>query len=159
MRGRALLGQASCDRIPVPTDAEEQRVNVRRHRAGMVLTWIAAAGFLATAALHGSGYGPVNRLAEDGPAGLRALVPALWLAFSGDLVVLGLIVGAVACRPSTVGRIILVIASLCPAGVAALQLRFLGFVPPTAILLALGALTMVAAAVLPGASGKGSNET
>jgi hypothetical protein len=68
--------------------------------------------------------------------------------FSLDLLILGLIVAVVASRPTAPGRMILVIAALSPLAAAGLQLRFIGFVPPTAILLGLGALTLAAGAVL-----------
>jgi hypothetical protein len=77
------------------------------------------------------------------------VMPALWLVFSSDLVVLGLIVGALALRPSEVARPILTIAALCPIIAAGLQLWFIGFVPPTALLIALGVLTLLSAASWP----------
>ncbi len=123
-----------------------------RQRAGSILSGISAAGFLGTALLHSTGYDSVTRLAEQAPAELRAMAPALWLVFSFDLVVLGLIVAVFAIRPSSVGRIVLVLAALCPLSAAVLQLRFFGFIPPTAILLAVGGLTLIAAAVLPRAA-------
>lgn len=121
-----------------------------RRRSGSILAAVASAGYIATAALHGTGYGWVADLALQAPAELRTLAPALWLSFAFDLVVVGLIVGVVALRPSPTGRLVLAIAAACPLAGAALQLRFLGFIPPTGILLALGVLTLVAAAVLPG---------
>lgn len=120
-----------------------------RHRAATILTGVAAAGFLGTAALHGTGYDSVSALAAEVPSELGPVMPALWLIFSFDLVILGLIVGLVAYRPAPIGRLILVIAALSPLGAAGLQLRFIGFVPPTAILLGLSAVTLAAAAVLP----------
>lgn len=118
-----------------------------RTRLGSILAGIAAAGFLGTAWLHSTGYDSVTELAAAGPDDLQALMPALWLVFSLDLAILGLIVAIVAWRPTGSVRLILLVAALGPIGAAALQLRFLGFVPPTAILLALGALTLAAAAV------------
>lgn len=111
-----------------------------------VLAGIAAAGFFATAALHATGHGAVTAMAAETQS-LAALVPALWLGFSADLVVLGLIVAAVAWRPIPGGRAVLAIASLAPLAAAGLQVRYLGFIPPTLLLLALGLLTLVAGAV------------
>ncbi len=119
-----------------------------RRKTGRILAGVAAAGFFATAWLHGTGYDSVTQLAGTGPRELESLVPALWLSFSFDLVVLGLIVAAVAWRPSTSSRAVLAIAALAPLAGAGLQLRFIGFVPPTAILIALGGLTLAAAAAL-----------
>ncbi len=67
-----------------------------RRRAGSLLTALTAFGFFATAALHGSGYASVTRLAAEGSPELGLLVPALWLVFSLDLMVLGMIVAALA---------------------------------------------------------------
>ena len=120
-----------------------------RQKIGSILTGIVAASFVGTSALHGTGYSATIQLAEQGPAQLRALAPALWLAFSLTLLVLGLIIGVVAIRPAATGRLILVISASYPIGAAMLQLRFLGFIPPTGLLLGVGALALVAAGVLP----------
>ena len=124
-----------------------------RQTSGSIIAGIAAVGFLATAGLHATGYKMISSLAKQAPEALQAFAPALWLAISLDLVILGLIVGVVAFRPNGVGRVILIIAAMCPIGVAGLQLIFLGFIPPTALLLGIGALTLTAAAVLPRTSG------
>lgn len=120
-----------------------------RQTAGSIIAGIAAVGFLATAGLHATGYSMVADLAKQAPAEFRALAPALWLAFSFDLAIVGLIIGVVALRPSGVGRVVLLIAGMCPIGAAGLQLIFLGFIPPTALLLGIGALSLMAAGVLP----------
>lgn len=119
-----------------------------RRRPGRLLAGLSAAGLLATAGLHATGLGGVAELARAGPSDLAPLVPALWLSFSFDLVVVGAIVAAVAWRPTRVGPVVLAIAAVAPLAAAGLQLRFIGFVPPTAILLALGALTLAAAFAL-----------
>jgi hypothetical protein len=113
---------------------------------------VAAVGYLATAWLHGTGFGPVTAAAALGPPELAALVPALWLSFSLDLVVLGLIAAVVAWRPSAAGRLVLAVAALTPLGAAGLQMRFLGFIPPTGLLIALGSITLTAATLLTGES-------
>lgn len=119
--------------------------------AGMV-AGVAAIGYLGTALLHSTGYSSVVELAAEVPSDLGALMPALWLAFSLDLAVVGLIVGVVAWRRPQAGSLILVIASLQPLGTASLQLRYIGFVPPTAILLAVAAVTLAAATLFRGAT-------
>lgn len=119
-----------------------------RRSVGRGIAGVAAAGFLATAWLHSTGYDSVTELAGTGPPDLEMLMPALWLSFSFDLVVVGLIVAAIAWRPSAAGRAVLAIAALAPLAAAGLQLRFIGFIPPTAILIALGGITLTAAAVL-----------
>lgn len=119
-----------------------------RRKTGSILAGVACLGFLATAWLHSTGYASVTEAAADVPSDLGAVMPALWLMFSFDLIVLGLIVGVIAYRPPATARIILWIAALAPLAAAGLQLRFLGFIPPTAILIALGVLTVAAGALL-----------
>lgn len=121
-----------------------------RQKAGSIIAGIAAAGFIGTAAIHSTGYDSISRLAKQAPPDLGAVVPALWLAFSLDLCVVGLIMAIIAFRPRMFIRSVLVVAALCPLSAAALQLWFLGFIPPTAILLSVGGLTIIAAGVLPG---------
>ena len=129
-----------------------------RNRVARLLTGLAGLGFVGTAALHSTGYDSIVRLAKDVPGVMGEVMPALWLAFSFDLTVLGLIVGILAIRPAQVARPILVVAALCPFGAAGLQLQYIGFVPPTAILIALGVLTWAGAAVWPGRSGASGTE-
>lgn len=119
-----------------------------RDRLGGVVGGGAAVGFLGTALFHATGYRSVSEQAAEASSELGALVPALWLAFALDLAVLGLIVGAVAWRRPRAGSLILVIASLQPLGGASLQLLYIGFILPTAILLAVGGVTLAAAALL-----------
>ena len=118
---------------------------MKRGRAGRVVAGVAALGFLATAALHSTGYPSITRLATGVPGMLGAAMPALWLAFSIDLIVVGVVVALVAIRPGPSARLILGVAAVCPLGAAGLQIRFIGFVPPTAILLAVGFVTLTAA--------------
>lgn len=119
-----------------------------RRKIGSILAAVACLGFLATAWLHSTGYSSVCELAADVPSDLGAVMPALWLMFSFDLIVLGLIVGVIAWRPPRTARIILCLAALAPLAAAGLQLRFLEFIPPTAILITLGGLTLAAGALL-----------
>jgi len=120
-----------------------------RDRAARWLTGVAALGFLGTAALHSTGYASIVRLAKDTPGALGQVMPALWLAFSFDLTVLGLILGVLTLRPADVARPILVIAALCPLAAAGLQMKFIGFIPPTGLLIALGVLAWASAAMRP----------
>jgi len=127
---------------------------MNRQRAGAIVAALASVGFIATAALHSTGYDSVTRLSMHAPTELHALVPALWLSFAFNLTVVGLVVGVVAFRPGSAGRLILTIAAACPMSAAGLQLWFLGFIPPTGLLLAIGGLTLVAAGILPSSAGK-----
>lgn len=124
-----------------------------RDQVARLLAGLAALGFLGTATLHSTGYDSIERLAKNVPGVFGQVMPALWLAFSLDLTVLGLIVGTVALRPADVGRPILVIAALCPLAAAGLQLKFIGFIPPTGLLMALGVLTWASAAMWSPRSG------
>ncbi len=133
----------------IPVCPLEESPTMTRQRAGSIIAAFASVGLIATAALHSTGYNSVAQLALQAPTELHALVPALWLAFALDLAVVGLIVGVVAFRPTTSGRLILVIAAVSPLGAAGLQLWFLGFIPPTGILLGVGGLALLAAGVLP----------
>jgi hypothetical protein len=126
---------------------------MNRKTMGSLLVGLAAAGFFATAAIHSTGYASVAALAAQGPTDMQALMPALWLAFSFDLIVIGLILGVVAFRPARSSRLIVAVAALCPLGAVALQLRFIGFILPTAILLVLSTLTLTAASVIPASPG------
>ena len=120
-----------------------------RQRAGSAITAVAAIGFFVTAALHTAGYSSVVRSAAQASEKLRALLPLLWLGIAFDFVVLGLIVGVVALRPIGPARIILAVAAICPFAAAGLQIRFLGFIPPTPILIGVGVVTLLGAMVLP----------
>ena len=120
-----------------------------RHRRARLLTGLSALGFLGTAWLHSTGYDSVVRVASDVPGMMGQIMPGLWLIFSFDLTTLGLILGVLALRPAEVARPILVIAALCPLAAAGLQVRFIGFVPPTALLLSVGVLTLLSAVAWP----------
>jgi hypothetical protein len=120
-----------------------------RKRLGSILGACSALGFVLTAGLHATGYPAVTDLARQGPEDLRALVPVLWVAFSTDLVVTGLIVLVVVWRRSRASRLVLTIAGFIPAIAAGLQIAYLGFIPPTVILIALAIVTWASAIVLP----------
>jgi hypothetical protein len=128
---------------------KQRNPHMTRSWVARLLAWLACFGFLGTAGLHSTGYGSVSRLAADVPGVMGQVMPALWLIFSIDLAVLGLIVGVLAFRKNDVARPILVIAAACPLSAAGLQIRFIGFIPPTALLICLGALAVVAAATWP----------
>jgi hypothetical protein len=122
-----------------------------RRSVGRLVTGLAALAFLATAALHTSGYEIVTARAREAPAAVRALVPLLWLALSFDFTVLGLVVAVLAARPGPATRLVLAIVAIAPIAAAGLQVRFVGFIPPTAMLLGVAALTLLGAAILPAA--------
>ena len=128
-----------------------------RRTVGRVITGLAAIGFLGTAALHTSGYNGVVTRAAQAPEAIRPLISMLWLAFSFDFTILGLIVAVLAAKPSPVTRLILGITAIAPIAAAGLQLRFIGFIQPTSILIAVAVVTLLGAAILP-ATGSGMND-
>ncbi len=122
-----------------------------RQRTAQFLTGLSAFGFFLAAGLHTSGYGSVVALAQQGPPGLAPLVSALWLAFTAGLILFGIVVTLVA-----LGRVrsrpILILASCFPLGTAVLQIRFLGFIPPVAILSTIAVLGIAGALAFPKAT-------
>ena len=121
-----------------------------RPRLAAIVSWVSACGFFLTAGLHGSAYGQIMRRAETAPETARGILAVLWLSAAVDLVIFGLVILAMARSSGTVAAAVIALAAVSPLAVAAMQVAFLGFVPPTAILLALGALTLWAAALKKG---------
>ena len=120
-----------------------------RSRAAVVLARASGWGFLVVAALHGSAYGRIMAMAETAPEAIRRVLSVLWLSGSADLVAFGLVIIVVARGPG--GAAVIGLCALSPLAVAVLQIVFLGFVPPTAMLLALAGLTVAAAVARRGA--------
>lgn len=89
------------------------------------------------------------RLSRAGPAELQRIVPALWISFSLDLLVFGLLFALVGVIVPPGGRPIALLLSLPPLFAAVLQLVYLGFIPPTAILLFDVALALAASFSAP----------
>lgn len=117
---------------------------------GRLVTGLAALGYFATAWIHSTGFDSITALAAEGPEEMAGLAPALWLAFSLDLIVLGLVIVGAALRRDGPVRPVIAVAALCPFGAAALQLRYIGFIPPTGILLTIGTLALLGALLTPG---------
>lgn len=67
--------------------------NMTRDRGARLLAGVAALGFLGTAVLHSTGYQSIVHVAKDVPGTLGQIMPSLWLVFSIDLTVLGVVVG------------------------------------------------------------------
>jgi hypothetical protein len=103
------------------------------------------AGLLfATAGVHFSAYGSA---VGQAPGDLRAVVAALWVGAGASLIISALL--TVAASPLFIvrRRALLGIAALTPLSSAVLQIAYLGFLPPTALLL-LDTLVLVAAGEL-----------
>ena len=113
-------------------------------RAASVTATVAAVLLFATAAWHLSG---TEAVASSAPSELQPLIKALWLAAGISLLLAGLLVVAVTLLLIARRRALLWIAALTPLSIAVLQLIYLGFIPPTALLL-LDTLVVVAAGQL-----------
>jgi hypothetical protein len=97
------------------------------------LTASTGAGLVfATAGFHLSAYGAVTAQA---PADLRPLMAALWVAGGVSLLLSALLVVAVTPMFIVRRRALLAIAALTPLSIAMLQVVYLGFLAPTALLL------------------------
>ena len=101
---------------------------------GVTLTWLTAVVFIATAAIHLSGFPEIQALARETGGDVADLMPPLWLFFSIDLVILGTVAGVMARTPTATHGVILCLLGLVPAAAAVLQIGYIGFIPPTAIL-------------------------
>ena len=112
-----------------------------KERVAPVTAAIGAGLLFATAGFHLSAYSTV--VAQAAPD-LRPLVSALWIAPGVSLIIAALL--AVAATPLFIvrRRALLAIAALTPFSIAALQIAYLGFLAPTALLIVDTAVLLVA---------------
>jgi len=103
-----------------------------KERLASLTASIGAGLVFATAGFHLSAYGSVTAQA---PADLRPLMAALWVAGGVSLIVSALLVVAVTPMFIVRRRALLAIAALTPLSIAILQVVYLGFLAPTALLL------------------------
>src|ERR1700694_249665 len=115
-----------------------------KERLASLTASIGAGLVFATAAFHLSAYGSVT---PQPPAELRPLMAALWVAGGVSLMLSGLLVVAVPPMFIVRRRALLSIAALTPLSIAILQVVYLGFHAPTALLL-LDAAVLLAAGEL-----------
>ncbi|HET7158594.1 MAG TPA: hypothetical protein VFI62_06340 [Burkholderiales bacterium] len=103
-----------------------------KERAAAVTAAIGAGLLFATAGLHLSVY---STIMAQTPADLQPLVAALWVATGVSLIIAALL--AVAATPLFIvrRRALLAIAALIPLSMAAVQIAYLAFLPPTGLLL------------------------
>jgi hypothetical protein len=103
-----------------------------KERAATVTAAIGAGLLFATAGVHLSAYSSV---VAEAPTDVRPLMAALWVAGGASLIISALL--AVAVTPLFIvrRRALLGIAALTPLSIALLQIAYLGFLPPTALLL------------------------
>ena len=100
------------------------------------------AGFLfATAGFHLSVYSSV---VGQTPTDVRPLMAAAWVAIGASLIISALLAIAVTPLFTVRRRALLAIAALTPISIAAVQIAYLGFLLPTALLLLDAALLLVA---------------
>jgi len=112
-----------------------------KERLASLTASIGAGLLFATAGFHLSAYGSVT---AEAPVDLRPLMAALWIAGGVSLILSALLV--VAATPMFIvrRRALLAISALTPLSIALLQVVYLGFLAPTALLLLDTAVLLVA---------------
>ncbi len=115
-----------------------------RERIATLTASIGAGLLFATAGLHFSVYGWI---VTQTPTDLQSLVSSLWVAVGASLIISGLLTIAVTPLFVVRRRALLGIAALTPLSIALLQIVYLGFMSPTALLL-LDTLVLLAAGEL-----------
>jgi hypothetical protein len=112
-----------------------------KERLATLSASIGAGLVFGTAGFHLSGYGSVvGRMPSD----QQPLVGALWVAGGISLGLAALLVVAITPLFIVRRRALLYIAALTPLSIAVLQIVYLGFLPPTALLLLDTAVLVVA---------------
>lgn len=117
-------------------------------KLGSILTFLTGVAFLGMAILLSTGYVSITEMAALMSAELQLIVPALWLIFAFNLVVLGFILFVIALRPARGGPFIVFLAALGPASSAGLLARGIQFGGPVPLLLSISGLSLLAAALL-----------
>jgi hypothetical protein len=112
-----------------------------KERVATVTAAIGAGLLFATAGVHLSAYSSV---VSQTPSDIRPLMSALWVAGGVSLIISALL--AVVATPLFIvrRRALLAIAALTPISIAAVQIAYLGFLPPTALLALDAAVLLVA---------------
>ena len=103
-----------------------------KERVATVTAAIGAGLLFATVALHLSAYSAV---VAQAPTDLRPLMAALWVAGGASLIIAALLAVAVIPLFIVRRRALLGIAALTPLSIAGVQIAYVGFLPPTALLL------------------------
>ena len=112
-----------------------------KDRAATLSASLGVALLCGTAVVHLMAYASVVSRA---PADLQPIFGAAWVAVGVSLILAALL--AIAATPRFVvrRRALLAIAALTPLSIAVLQIMYLGFIPPTALLLVDAALLLAA---------------
>lgn len=121
-----------------------------KERAAVWGASLGAAMLFATAAFHMTGY---RFVVGQAPPDLQPLIAAAWVAGGASLTLAGVL--AIAATPLFVVRraVFLAIAASTPLSIAVLQVVYLGFIPPTALLLFDTAVLLAAGVIAPRAGG------
>ena len=112
-----------------------------KQQVASVTAAIGAGLLFATAGFHLSVYSSV---VGQTPTDLRPLMAAAWVAGGASLIISALLAIAVTPLFTVRRRALLAIAALTPISIAAIQIAYLGFLLPTALLLLDAALLLVA---------------
>jgi len=112
-----------------------------KQQVASVTAAIGAGLLFATAGFHLSVYSSV---VGQTPTDVRPLMAAAWVAGGASLIISALLAIAVTPLFTVRRRALLAIAALTPISIAAVQIAYLGFLLPTALLLLDAALLLVA---------------
>jgi hypothetical protein len=126
----------------MPMTSDDGRSDaMTKERVATLMASIGAGLLFGTAVFHLSAYQSVVARA---PSDLQPIVAAAWVAAGASLIISALL--AVAVTPLFIvrRRALLGIAALTPLSIAVLQIAYLGFLPPTALLLLDAATLLVA---------------
>jgi hypothetical protein len=116
----------------MPTKPERRDGAMTRERLASISASVGAALVFGTAWFHLSAYSSV---VDRAPPELQPLLAALWISGGVSLILSALLAVAVAPLFVVRRRAILGLAALTPLSIAVLQIAYLGFLPPTALLL------------------------
>lgn len=94
-----------------------------------------ALALLATATMHTMATPQINKLAASVPGDSGVLLPLLFVAFGITLGLAGVLTAVVSLRAGRGDHWILAVVALFPLAGAVLQMIYLGFIAPTALLL------------------------
>jgi len=109
-------------------------------------TAYSGAGLLiGTVVWHLTAYASVTTMATDASSALRPITATLWVHVALALLLSAALVLVVARVGASNRTVVLGIAALNPLAGAALQLFYVGFIPPTALLLADGLVILIGA--------------
>ena len=101
-----------------------------------------ALALLVTATLHTVATPQINELATSLPGDSSVLLPLLFVAFGITLGLAGILTALVSVRAGKGDHRLLAVIALFPLAGAALQMIYIGFIAPTALLLLDGLLVL-----------------